>query len=142
MCSFDNENNVIKKWQGGGNHYQNFLQAVEAQDASLLNAPIEEGHLSSALCHSGGVSHQLGAALPIEDITTELNSESPLFQDSVKRMLQHLKANEAGGNGRAEVVLGNEILMDPEMETVIDNSSAADRMSREYRKGFEVFKVS
>ena len=85
---------------------------------------------------------QLGVALPIEDIPTELNSESPLFQDSVKRMLQHLKANEAGGNGRAEVVLGNQILMDPEMETVIDNSSAADRMSREYRKDFEVFEVS
>ena len=140
--AFDNDNNELKKWQGGGNHYQNFLQAVEAQDASLLNAPIEEGHLSSALCHTGGVSHQLGMALPIDDIQTELNSESPLFQDSVHRMLQHLKANEAGGNGRAEVVRGNEMLMDPQMETVIDNASAADRMSREYRKGFEVFEVS
>lgn len=139
--AFDNENNELKKWQGGGNHYQNFLQAVQSQDASLLNAPIEEGHLSSALCHTGGVSHQLGVALPVQDIQSQFSHESKMFEDSVNRMLQHLKANEAVDNGAAEVVWGNELLMDPKAETIIENSRAADMMSREYRDGFEISEI-
>lgn len=44
----------------GGDHWGNFLEAVKAKDASKLNAPIEEGHYSSALCHLGLLSVRLG----------------------------------------------------------------------------------
>ena len=43
----------------GGDHYANFIEAVRAGKPELLNAPIEEGHLSSALCHLGLVSARL-----------------------------------------------------------------------------------
>jgi predicted dehydrogenase len=42
----------------GGDHYGNFIDAVRARDASILNAPIEEGHLSSALCHLANVAYR------------------------------------------------------------------------------------
>jgi len=47
----------------GGDHYANFIEAVRAHDASILNAPIEEGHYSSALCHLGLASARLGRTL-------------------------------------------------------------------------------
>ncbi len=50
----------------GGNHKENFINAVRARDASLLNAPIEEGHKSAALCHLGLISARLGRSLEFD----------------------------------------------------------------------------
>ena len=50
----------------GGDHKGNFIAAVRAQDPSLLNAPIEEGHKSSALCHLGLISARLGRSLEFD----------------------------------------------------------------------------
>lgn len=136
--AFDNEGNEVKKWQGGGNHFKNFLDAVQAQDSSLLNAPIEEGHLSSALCHTGGVSHQLGKTLKLEEINEALKWESDLFRESVARMVDHMQANEVDAENEALVTLGAEIVMDTETERVIGDPKAGAMMSREYRKGFVV----
>ena len=136
--AYDNDNNELKKWQKGGNHYQNFMQAVEAQDPKLLNAPIEEGHLSSALCHTGGVSHQLGKATSKAEIAEKMTGESALFQDSFDRMCQHLTANGIPLDDQTPVVLGAELKMDPDTETILGNERAAAMMSRKYRAGFEV----
>lgn len=50
----------------GGDHYKNFIDAVRARDPKLLNAPIEEGHLSSALCHLANISYRLGRSLEFD----------------------------------------------------------------------------
>jgi predicted dehydrogenase len=47
----------------GIDHFQNFIEAVKARDPKLLNAPVEEGHLSSALCHLANVSYRAGRKL-------------------------------------------------------------------------------
>ena len=52
-----------------GDHYANFLDAVRKQDSSILNAPIEEGHLSAALCHLGLTSARLGRSLTFDPAT-------------------------------------------------------------------------
>jgi predicted dehydrogenase len=44
----------------GGNHFENFIQAVRERKPEMLNAPIEEGHLTAALCHLGLVSARVG----------------------------------------------------------------------------------
>ena len=139
--AYDNDNNELQKWQGGGNHFQNFLQAVENHDQTTLNAPIEEGHLSSALCHTGGVSHQLGVPMSKADVTAAVANESKLFQDSVERMFQHLSANEVAFDDQSKITLGADIKMNPVAETVIGNDRAAAMMSRDYRPGFEVPKL-
>lgn len=46
--------------KGGGDHFGNFVDAVLANDPGRLNAPIIEGHLSSALCHLANISYRLG----------------------------------------------------------------------------------
>jgi len=50
----------------GGDHYKNFIDAVRARDPKILHAPIEEGHLSSALCHLANISYRLGRSLQFD----------------------------------------------------------------------------
>lgn len=50
----------------GGDHYANFIEAVRAHDRSILNAEIEEGHYSAALCHLGLISAKLGRAIEVD----------------------------------------------------------------------------
>jgi hypothetical protein len=53
----------------GGNHYQNFIDAVRKRDPGILNAEIEEGHKSSALCHLANISYRLGRTLEFDPAT-------------------------------------------------------------------------
>jgi predicted dehydrogenase len=50
---------------GGGDHFANFLEAVKTRDPKILNADIEEGHLSSAYCHLGNIAYKLGRKLHV-----------------------------------------------------------------------------
>jgi predicted dehydrogenase len=51
--------------KGGGDHFDNFIQAVKSRDVQSLNGDIEEGHLSSAYCHLGNIAYRLGRKLHI-----------------------------------------------------------------------------
>ncbi len=60
--------------KGLGNHYQNFIDAIRANDHSILTAPIEEGFYSCALIHLANISYRLGRTLDIDPETlTVLN---------------------------------------------------------------------
>lgn len=48
---------------GTDGHFQNFIEAVRKHDASLLNGPIETGHLSSGLAHLGNIAYRTGKVL-------------------------------------------------------------------------------
>lgn len=60
----------------GGDHYANFIQAVKARDAKLLNADIEQGHLSSAYCHLGNIAYRLGRKLHINPSSESFVNDS------------------------------------------------------------------
>jgi predicted dehydrogenase len=51
---------------GGGNHYENFVQAVRRRDRSLLNAEVEEGAISTVLVHLANISYRLGRSLAFD----------------------------------------------------------------------------
>jgi predicted dehydrogenase len=44
-------------------HYQNFVDAIRANDPKVLTCDVLEGHLSSSLPHLGNISYQVGRAL-------------------------------------------------------------------------------
>ncbi len=46
-----------------GNHWANFLDAVRAGKDDVLHADINEGHLSTSLCHLANISYRLGRSL-------------------------------------------------------------------------------
>ena len=136
--AFDNEGQKIESWNGAGDHYANFLEAVFTNDQSKLNCPIVEGHISSALCHTGGMSHQLGEKVSLSDIESSIADECDIFKDSFGRMKDHLIANGVDVEAGAALTFGADIKFDVKSEQVLDNEKANAMMSREYRAGFEV----
>jgi predicted dehydrogenase len=44
-------------------HYQNFVDAIRANDAKVLTSNIQDGHLSSALPHLANISYRVGREL-------------------------------------------------------------------------------
>jgi len=52
--------------EGEGNHYQNFIDAIRANDPGLLTAPIDEGFYSCVLIHLANISYRLGRTLNID----------------------------------------------------------------------------
>jgi predicted dehydrogenase len=136
--AFDNDGNEVKTWSGNGDHFSNFLDAVRADNQSLLNAPILEGHLSSALCHTGGVSHQLGENTSLQDIHSAMDNECDFFKDSLKRMIDHLKANEVDVTTGVALTLGAELKFDVATESVTNHEKGNQMMAREYRTDYEV----
>jgi predicted dehydrogenase len=61
---------------GGGDHYANFVKAVKARDPKVLNADIEQGHLSSAYCHLGNIAYRLGRKLHVNPSTESFVGDS------------------------------------------------------------------
>lgn len=54
---------------GIGNHYQNFIDCIRANEKSLNNAPIEEGFYSCALIHLANISYRLGRSLDFDPVS-------------------------------------------------------------------------
>ena len=50
-------------------HYQNFVDAIRANDPKLLTCDVLEGHLSSALPHLANISYRVGRALQFDGKT-------------------------------------------------------------------------
>lgn len=138
--AFDKDGKQVKNWSGGGNHFGNFLDAVRQRKRELLNADVLEGHLSSALCHTGNVSYQLGKKLPAGQIVEQIKGNAEAL-DSFNRMAEHLKANEVEIDSAA-ITLGPWLEMDPSSETFKGNESASSMLTRKYRKPFVIEEIT
>jgi hypothetical protein len=66
--------------KAGGDHYANFVKAVKARDPKLLNADIEQGHLSSAYCHLGNIAYRLGRKLHVNPSAESFINDSEADQ--------------------------------------------------------------
>ena len=60
---------------GLGNHYQNFINAVRANDQKLAKADIKEGFYSCALIHLGNISYRLGRSLDFDPDTMRFKND-------------------------------------------------------------------
>lgn len=137
--AFDLDGNKIKDFRGGDDHFGNFLTAVRSRKVAELNADIEEGHLSSALCHLGNISYLLGeshAAADAEKVVAATPSTDNM-QETFARTLSHLNDN---GMAAADVKLtvGPVLELDPQAETFVNNAQADTMLTREYRAPFVV----
>ena len=47
-------------------HYQNFIDAIRANDPSILRGNVEDGHHSCTLIHLANISHRLGRSLDFD----------------------------------------------------------------------------
>ena len=71
------KNRVEGPGSGGlGNHYQNFTDAIRANDPGKVTAPIESGHYTCALVHFANISYRLGRTLKFDPKTEKfINDE-------------------------------------------------------------------
>ena len=126
---------IVKTFQKSGDHFANFLQAVKSRDSSELNGDIEEGHLSSALCHLANISYRLGEEHRLADAVSGTNDADAL--ETLKRMQAHLIANKVDLK-TTKCLVGPKLIMDPKTETFTGNAKANLMLTREYRKNYEV----
>ncbi len=137
---WDNDNKRTDKQfsgRGGSSHHENFIKAVRSRKVSDLNADIEKGHLSSALCHMGNISYRLGQTMSVSEARSSLDNEYAL--DSFDRMVEHLKVNEVDLE-KEPITMGPMLTMDTKRERFVgDNSELANMfVKRNYREPFVV----
>jgi hypothetical protein len=134
---FATDRPVGRGWGKGDHfHWRNWLAAMLTRDRAKLNAECLEGHLSSALCHTGMISHRLGEQTPVREIRQAV-SNNALLSGRFEAMEKHLIQNGVDLD-RTPLTLGPELAMDPKTERFIDNASANALLTREYRKPFVV----
>jgi hypothetical protein len=134
---YDNDNKKIKEFKGGGDHFGNFIAAVRSRNPKDLNAEILEGHLSSALCHTGNISHRLGENASVADIRGAIKGDFGATE-AVDRMIDHLAVKNEVDLKATPLTQGPVLKMDPTKETFPGNAAANKMLTREYRKPFVV----
>jgi predicted dehydrogenase len=135
-AAFDKDGKKIQEWKGEESHYANFIKAVRSRKVSDLNADVLEGHLSSALCHTGNISYFLGKQGSPDEIKAKIKSEKGV-EEAYGRMLEHLAANGVDV-AKEKLTLGIPLKMDPKKERFIGNDKANALLTRPYRPGFVV----
>ena len=121
-----------------GDHYAflNWLKAIRSRKHDDLAADILEGHLSSALCHTGMISHRLGRAASGDEIVEQIRG-NPLAAKRFEAMKDHLGRNRVDVS-KAVVTLGARLRVDPKLERFMGNDSANALLTRKYRKPYVV----
>ncbi len=115
---YDNDGNKVKQFKGDGGqaHRQNFVDAMRSRRAEDLNGPILQGHISSACCHLGNVSYQLGVAPP-EPVNENLARDTRT-QEILASTQKHLRANEIDWE-QTPLVWGPRLILDPQKDAVV-----------------------
>jgi hypothetical protein len=125
-----------KKFSGSSSHFQNFIDAVRSRQHAELKADILEGHLSSALCHTGNISYLLGKVQSPDQVRESVRGNKDLAE-SFGRMEEHLAANKVN-LAETPLKLGPMLKMDPKKEVFLGNPQANELLTRNYREPFVV----
>ena len=140
-AAFDLDGNKTKEFSGGGNHFGNFLDAVQANDPSLLNSDALCGHLSAGLSHIGNISYYLGEdhKVSVDELRTMVQQIKSL-DDNVATLERIVKKTEKYGVDleRTPFSIGPLLKFDPETETFLDHDQANAMLTREYRPPFVI----
>jgi hypothetical protein len=138
--AYDNDGKKIKQFKrtGGGGHHANFIKAVRSRKVSDLNADVLQGHLSSALCHMGNISHRLGRITSPKEVLQALRGNSEMAE-TFERLQEHLVRNKVDFDA-TPMFLGPRLKMDPDNERFIGEHSQQANMllTRNYREPFVV----
>jgi len=134
--ALDNQGNVVMQFHGGGDHFGNFLAAVRSRNMSDLHGDIEEGHISSALCHLGNISFRLGQPQQFQ-CTPHAFGDDKEAAATFARFEQHL-----GDNGislqETNYHVGPKLAIHSGTERFAGNNTANAMLTRRYRKPYVV----
>ena len=113
---FDNDGKKVRDFekQGIGGPQVNFINALRTGKMDDLKTDIEQGHLSTSLCHMGNISYQVGELHPVEKLIAKIKDNkylSQVYQDMVEHLQKH------GVNlAKEQVIIGKQLTMDSKTE--------------------------
>ncbi|MCA9115041.1 MAG: Gfo/Idh/MocA family oxidoreductase, partial [Planctomycetaceae bacterium] len=140
-AAFDLNGKRIETFNGGGDHFGNFISAVRSRNTDDLNADIEQGHLSSALCHLGNASLKLGQPTSVKETEERLaylyESDEPT--ETFARVKEHLQANGLKLD-ETKLQFGAHLTLDGQQEVFTGEHAAEANplLTRAYRAPFVV----
>lgn len=125
---YDREGKRLRQFpgEGGGRHLANFLDAVRSRRGGELNAPLAEGHASSAVCHLGNLSWRLGREDALAACREAVRPHAGAAE-LVDQLAGHLRANQLD-LGQARFRIGPWLEVAPETGalTAVEGASAAE----------------
>jgi hypothetical protein len=130
----DNQGKKIKQFNGGGDHFANFIHALRTGKREDLHADILDGHISTGVCHTGNISYRLGKKASPDEARKQIG-DLPQFQKMFDDYLKHLKAHEVDPS---ESILGPWLTCDVENESIKDNTEANQLVKGTFREPFVV----
>jgi len=136
---YDLKGKLVREFKGGGDHFDNFVQAVRSRKYEDLNSDAFQGHLSAALAHLANISYYLGetnkvSAGQAKAVLEKIKSRDDNIE-TLNRTVQHFKDNGVDLD-KYPMSMGPLLRFDPDKE-VFTNSAAANKiLHREYRKPF------
>ncbi len=123
--------------------FTNFISSVKNRKVEDLYADCEETHISSALCHTGLISHRLGRLQSNDGVLEQIESDSVLTE-RYGSMSEHLGKNGVDVSAQS-IVLGPMLKFNPDTEWAEGNGDLdepANRLAtRVYREPFVVPEV-
>ena len=133
---YDNDGNRVREFRANNDHFRNFVDAVRSRKVSDLTAEIEEGHLSSALCHLGNISYKIGELVPFSSRSKSFGDHKEAAE-TFGRFEEHLTANDVKLTD-VSYRLGRKLEIEPGKERFKGDKDANALLTREYRPPFVV----
>lgn len=123
--------------------FTNFINAVRSRKVEEQYADCEETHISSALCHTGLISHRLGEKVSKGEAMERIGDDK-LLAERFGSMADHLAANGVDVS-QPSVVYGPMLKFNPETEWAEGNGDldkpANELATRNYREPYVVPEV-
>ncbi|OHB75040.1 MAG: hypothetical protein A2W31_03995 [Planctomycetes bacterium RBG_16_64_10] len=91
--AWDHQGQQIRAFTGGGDHFVNFIQAVRSGRREDLTADVEQGHISTAVCHAGNISYRVGQVAPLPAQRSAV-AGIPTWEQMHDRFVTHLRGHE------------------------------------------------
>ena len=139
--AIDRAGNVVREFKGdsGKAHQQNFIDAIRADDSSLLNADIQVGHDSTGWCNFANIADRMGTEFDLAD-TAQIKQST--WRDTLKQFQDQLALSGMAIDD-APFKLSPMLSLNEKGKFVGDDAAAANAfLKRQYREGYEVPEIA
>jgi predicted dehydrogenase len=139
----DEDGAVVKEWKGTDNPFAKFIDGVRSRKRSDLGADIEEGHVSSSLCHMGNIACRVGRLVGRQEAAEKLRAvtHADTVGEAYQRFAAHMDANGVDLD-KSRARMGAWLAFDPTAERFTESPEASALLSRAYRDGFVVPRIA